>query len=165
MTPRISIIAIVCSNGAIGRNSDQPFHISADFKRFKQLTMSKPIIMGRRTFEALPCGALPGRKNIVISRNDNYNPEGAYRASSLQSAIKLCEDCDEIMIIGGGQIYSQALSEASTLFLTEVDANVEDADTFFPPFDKSQWQITEQSESQTDPRSGATFRFVTYSRL
>lgn len=161
---KITIIAIVSRNGAIGRNGDQPFHISADFKRFKQLTLGKPVVMGRRTFEALPGGALPGRKNIVISRNEDYAPQGAVRAASIEEAIELCHEAEEIMVIGGGQIYARTLPLASTLLLTEVDAEVDDADTFFPRFDSHEWSVTEESESYIDPRSGHSYRFVTYSR-
>lgn len=164
MKPEISIIAIVSRNGAIGRGGDQPFHISADFKRFKQLTLGKPIVMGRRTFEALPAGALPGRKNIVVSRTDDYHPDGATRVGSLAEAIKAAEGAEEIMIIGGGQIYAQAMPLATKLLLTEVDADVEDADTFFPPIDKSQWHEVEKSPAATDPRTDNTYRFVTYLR-
>lgn len=164
MKPQISIIAIVSRNGAIGRGGDQPFHISADFKRFKQLTIGKPVVMGRRTFEALPCGALPGRLNIVVSRNADYHPEGATRVASLAEALEVADGAEEIMIIGGGQIYAQAIPLASKLLLTEVDADVEDADTFFPPIDKSQWRKVEKSPAATDPRSGNQYRFVTYLR-
>lgn len=158
----ISIIAIVAANGAIGRGGDQPFHISEDFKRFKQLTLGHPIVMGRRTFEALPKGALPGRRNIVVSRNENYQPEGAERASSVEHALSLCHD-DEIFVIGGGQIYAQALPLATRLYLTEVDATVDDADTFFPTLGP-EWTLSETSETHTDPRSGHTYRFATYIR-
>ena len=164
MEPKISIIAIVSRNGAIGRGGDQPFHISADFKRFKQITLGKPIVMGRRTFEALPAGALPGRQNIVVSRSNDFHPKGATRVGSLAEALKAAEGAEEIMIIGGGQIYAQAMPLATKLLLTEVDADVEDADTFFPPIDKSQWREIEKSAAATDPRSGNAYRFVTYLR-
>lgn len=100
--PVISMIAIVARDGAIGRGGDQPFHISADFKRFKQLTLGHPVIMGRRTFEALPGGALPGRRNIVISRNPDYRAEGAETAPSIGDAIAMCDGAGEVFIIGGG---------------------------------------------------------------
>lgn len=164
MRPAVSIIAIVARNGAIGRGGDQPFHISADFKRFKQLTLGHPIVMGRRTFEALPKGALPGRRNIVVTRDAFYRAAGAETAASLEAAIGLAADSDEIMIIGGGQVYAQAIGLADKLLLTEVDADVEDADTFFPAVEPGRWRMTECSESFTDPRSGCDYRFVTYER-
>ena len=159
----IAIIAIVARDGAIGRRGDQPFHISEDFRRFNQLTMGHPIVMGRRTFEALPKGALPGRRNIVVSRNATYEPVGAERVSSIAEAVELCTGSPVVFIIGGGQIYEQALPFASVMYLTEVDAFVDDADTFFPPIPAG-WVHTERSDSFTDPRSSATYRFVTYRR-
>lgn len=165
MSSEVSIIAIVARNGAIGRGGDQPFHIREDFQRFKALTMGRPIVMGRRTFEALPKGALPGRRNIVVTRNASWSAEGVETAQTLEDAIALgASASDDVMIIGGGEIYRQALPLATQLYLTEVDADVADADTFFPSFDRDTWQIIEESPRQTDPRSGATYRFVTYRR-
>jgi len=161
--PEVALIAIVARNGAIGRNGDQPFHISEDFRRFKSLTMGHPIVMGRRTFESLPKGALPGRRNIVVSRNENYSPSGAERAASLQEAVALCADARCVMVIGGGQIYAQALPLASVLYLTEVDADVDDADTFFPQVG-SGWVLVDCSAPSIDPRSGASYRFAIYRR-
>ncbi len=101
----VSIIAIVAADGAIGRNGDQPFHISADFKRFRQLTLGHPVIMGRRTFEALPKGALPGRKNIVITRNSSFKAENITTAPSVEDALAICrEEGADPFIIGGGEI-------------------------------------------------------------
>lgn len=163
-TPQVSIIAIVAHHGAIGIGGDQPFHIREDFLRFKQLTMGKPIVMGRRTFEALPKGALPGRRNIVVTRSSEWSAPGAERASSIEEAVKMCDTAAEIMIIGGGQIYAQAMHLADTLYITSVDADVPRADTFFPEIDTAEWTITDSSETFTDPRSGAHYRFLTYHR-
>lgn len=162
--PVISMIAIVARDGAIGRGGDQPFHISADFKRFKQLTLGHPVIMGRRTFEALPGGALPGRRNIVISRNPDYRAEGAETSSSIGDAIAMCDGAGEVFIIGGGRVYSQAISMADRLLMTEVSAEVPDADTFFPAIDPEVWTVAETSPEAVDPRSGVSYRFVTYLR-
>lgn len=159
----INIIAIVARNGAIGRGGDQPFHIRDDFKRFKALTLGHPIIMGRRTFEALPGGALPGRRNIVVTRSQQWSAPDVENAPSLEAALQLAGE-DEKFIIGGGEIYCQAMHLADRLYLTEVDADVPDADTFFPSVDPEQWLIAEQSAPQTDPRSAATYRFTTYNR-
>lgn len=161
----ISIIAIVARDGAIGRGGDQPFHISEDFRRFKALTLGKPIVMGRRTFEALPKGALPGRRNIVVTRNAEWTAPDVETAPSVEAAIAMASSLsDEVMIIGGGEVYRQAMPLANRLYLTEVDADVEDADTFFPPFDPTEWTLTEQSDYSVDPRSGAPYRFLIYSR-
>lgn len=163
-SPIISIIAIVAHGGAIGRGGDQPFHISEDFKRFKALTMDKPIIMGRKTFEALPGGALPRRRNIVVTRNAGYSAPGIETAPSLHEAIALAADAPEIMIIGGGEIYRQAMDIAHRLYITSVDADVADADTFFPEISPCRWTPAHTSETFTDPRSGATYRFINYKR-
>ncbi len=164
MKPKVSIIAIVARNGAIGRDGDQPFHISEDFRRFKALTLGHPIIMGRKTFEALPKGALPGRRNIVISRNAQWNAPNTERASSIEEAIAMCNDIDEIFIIGGGLIYSQTMPLCDCLYITEVDADVTDADTFFPEINSSEWQPIESSDYAIDPRSSTPYHFTTYSR-
>lgn len=159
---KISIIAIVARDGAIGRGGDQPFHIREDFRRFKSLTMGKPLVMGRRTFEALPSGALPGRRNIVVSRRDDFCAPGVEVAASLEKAIEMAGG--EVMVIGGGEIYRQAMPLATHLYITEVDADVPDADTHFPAIDSEIWQTTDISDYATDPRSGARYRFVDYSR-
>lgn len=157
MKPVITIIAAVCANGAIGRRGDLLYHISADLRRFKQLTMGHPIIMGRKTFESFPKGPLPGRRNIVISRNPDYAPAGAEVYASPEEALEACGDAGEVFVIGGGEIYSRFMPQASRLMLTEIDAAPDDADTFFPPHgltahEASDWQGDE-------PR----YRFVTYS--
>lgn len=164
MKTNVTIIAIVASNGAIGKGGDQPFHISADFKHFKAVTLGKPVVMGRRTFEALPGGALPGRRNIVITRNGEWSAPGVETAASLERALAMCADVPEVMIIGGGEIYRSAMPLADRLMITRVDAAVEDADTFFPEIATGEWALVEESGTMTDPRSSHTFRFVTYAR-
>ena len=160
----ISIIVAVTKNMAIGRGGDLLFHISEDLRQFKVLTMGHPIIMGRKTFESFPNGALPGRRNIVITRQADYVADGAETVGSLQQAIDAVEQCDEAFVIGGGEIYSQALPHASKLYLTIIDADVADADTFFPQIAPAQWETIEESEVKQDPRSGATYRFICLSR-
>lgn len=160
MKTEVALIAIVARDGAIGRGGDQPFHIREDFLRFKELTLGKPIIMGRRTFEALPKGALPGRRNIVVTRSRDWKAAGVETASSVEDAVRLAGDVPEVMMIGGGEIYRQAMPLATRLYLTEVDADVPDADTFFPAYDPMQWRQAEASDYRVDPRSGAPFRFL-----
>lgn len=157
----INIIAIVAADGAIGKGGDQPFHIREDFRRFKELTLGHPVIMGRRTFEALPGGALPGRRNIVITGQSDWHCDGVDTAPSLSAAIVLaCETATEMFIIGGGEVYRQAMEFADRLYLTQVDATVDDADTFFPAIDPELWEITSTSETFSDPRSGVSYRFT-----
>lgn len=161
---KMDIIAIVAANGAIGLNGDQPFHISADFRRFKQLTLGHPVIMGRKTFEALPKGALPGRQNIVITSNPHWSAKDVTVASSLNRALELCNSTEATpFIIGGGQIYRMAMPLASTLHITQVNAEVPEADTFFPEISANEWILTDKSPWQSEP-GAPPFRFLTYRR-
>lgn len=164
MTTQLTIIVAVARRSAIGRRGDLLFHISDDLKRFKALTMGCPIIMGRKTFESFPKGPLPGRRNIVITRNLDYSRDGIETAASLDKAISMCAGVEKAFIIGGGEVYRQAIGRADTIELTEIDAEVADADTFFPEIDDTEWHRVTQSETMTDPRSGATYRFVTLKR-
>lgn len=161
----VSIIVAVGRRGVIGRKGDLAFHIGADLRRFKEITMGKPVIMGRKTFESLPKGALPGRRNIVITRNEAWNAPGAERAASMEEALRMTADTPERMIIGGGEIYRQALPVAKKIYLTQVDADVEDADTFFPEINPCAWSVGEESELFEDPKSGLRYRFICLSRV
>lgn len=134
----------MAENRVIGRNNNLPWHLSEDLKYFKRITMGKPIIMGRKTFDSIG-KALPGRTNIVVTRNTDFRAENIRVVSSLDEARDLCESiaaidvCDEAMVIGGAQIYTLALPMADRLYLTEVHAEVE-GDAFFPAFERSAWQ-------------------------
>ena len=164
--PPVAIIVAVAARHAIGAAGSIPFRISGDMKRFRDITMGKPIIMGRRTFESLPKGALPGRRNIVVTRQADYRPEGAETASSLEAAIALAAQSapDEIMVIGGGEIYAQALEGTNRIYLTEVSADYPEADTFFPEVDMAKWVVEEASEPLKDDKSGLGYRFITLRR-
>lgn len=161
---KVTIIAAVAKGGAIGRKGDLLFHISADLKRFKSITMGKPVIMGRKTFESFSNGALPGRRNIVITRQRDYSAPGVETAASLDEAMQLVAGVDEAMIIGGGEIYRQAFPLADELRLTMIDADVADADTFMPAIDSEAWIEKERSDSFTDPRSGVAYHFADFVR-
>lgn len=161
---QISIVVAVTCNNAIGKNGDLLYHISDDLKQFKKITMGHPIIMGRKTFESFPNGPLPGRENIVITRQVAYNATGVTLASSLQQACEKAGE-KEAMVIGGGEIYRQALPLASKLYLTVIDVERDDADTFFPEINYSDWKIVEESGIMTDERSGVSYRFVCLSRI
>lgn len=160
----ISIIAAVAAHGAIGRRGDLLYHISADLKRFKALTMGCPVIMGRKTFESFPKGPLPGRRNIIVTRNRGYFHEGAETAPSLEDAISSCQDAEKVFIIGGGEIYRRAIEIADILEITEILAEIADADTFFPTVNPAEWETAETSEKMTDPCSGVEYRFLTLKR-
>lgn len=166
METPIKIIAALTRDGAIGRSGDLLHHISADLKHFKTLTLGHPVIMGRRTFESLPGGPLPGRTNIVVTRNTSYSHPGLLIAPSLSEAIRLAsaEHPEAIFIIGGGQIYAEALPLASTLELTRIETDAPDADTWFPEIDPAEWTVESQSAPTLDPRSGLTYLFQTLRR-
>lgn len=166
MKPVVTIIVAVARDGAIGRRGDLLFHISDDLRRFKRLTMGHPIVMGRKTFESFPKGPLPGRTNIVVTRSGDYDGRGATVAGSLDEALKIAaaEETGRIFIIGGGEIYRQAFGIADALELTAIDAAVDDADTFFPPVNDVDWELTEESEPMTDPKTGISYSFITYAR-
>lgn len=159
----ITLIAAITRDRALGKGGDMIFHISADLRRFKKLTTGHPLVMGRRTFESFPNGPLPGRRNLVVTRDDTYRSEGIETFSSLEDALAACEDVGP-MVIGGGQVYAQAIPLADRLLITEIDADVPDADTFFPEISQDEWEITETSEPMTDPGSGVSFRYLTYTR-
>lgn len=135
----ISMIAAVGKNLELGKNNDLIWHFKEDMKFFKKTTMGHPVIMGRKTFESLP-KALPGRKNIVISANPEYKADGAEVVTSVEEAIKLAETEDtDAFVIGGGRIYTEFLPYADNLYLTEINAECPDADTYFPDFNKSDY--------------------------
>lgn len=163
----ISIIVAVAQNGIIGRDGDMPWRLSSDLKRFKKTTMGCPIIMGRKTYQSIG-KPLPGRKNIVISRN-NFAQEGITGASTIETAIKIAEETakenghEEIFIIGGGQIYFESLDLADKLYVTHVEAEI-DGDTSFPAIDSSIWEVTHEEEIPSGEKDSHATRFVIYRR-
>lgn len=156
----VSIIVAMARDRAIGRDGDMVFHIREDLRRFRDLTMGHPVVMGRRTFESLPKGALPGRRNIVITRNRGYAAPGIETVGSLEAALRLAGDVPEVFVIGGAAVYAEALPLASRLCLTVADATYPDADTRFPAYDPAEWHVVAESAPATDPRSGLTYRFI-----
>jgi dihydrofolate reductase len=160
-----SIIVAISDNNAIGRDNQLLWHISEDLKFFKRTTLGSPVIMGRKTFESIG-RALPKRVNIVVSRGFNTGEEVAV-AASLEEAFKVAEDTnlEKCFVIGGGQIYSQALPLVDSLIVTHVHTVIEDADTFFPEIDPAIWKVAQRSELLHDEESGYDFEFVEYIRL
>lgn len=156
----IAIIVAATRDMAIGNKGDLLYHISDDLKRFKSLTMGCPIIMGRKTFESFPKGALPGRRNIVVTRNGDYRAENIETAPSVEAAIAMCEGAERVYIIGGGEIYRQALPLASRLELTLVDAECPEADTRFPDVDLAAHGADNPTFDRTDPKSGVKYCFL-----
>ena len=159
----ISIIAAVARNGAIGFHNRLIYWLPDDLRRFKALTTGHTIIMGRRTFESLPKGALPNRRNIVLSRS-GFAPEGAEIFPSLAAALAASASDDEVFIIGGASLYVQALPVADRLCLTEIDDTPLQADAFFPPIADDEWTVAASEEHPADERHAFPFRFVDYIR-
>jgi dihydrofolate reductase len=158
----ISLIAAVARDGAIGYQNRLLYWLPNDLKRFKALTSGHTIIMGRRTFESLPNGALPNRRNIVLSRS-TQSLAGAEVFPSIKSALKTCGD-EDVFVIGGASVYSQAMPLADRLCLTEVDDVPAHADAFFPAFSADQWEEAWSEAHATDERHAYAYRFVDYVR-
>ena len=158
----VSIIAAMDRNRLIGRENQLPWHLPADLAHFKQVTMGKPIIMGRKTYESIG-RALPGRTNIVLTRSSDFNAEGVLTANTLEQALNHVSAEDEVMIIGGSTIYELTLPRADRLYLTYVEDSFE-GDAWFPDFDLEQWHIVASEEHSADEKNSSAYRFVTYAR-
>lgn len=156
--PKITLIAAYAARRCIGINNTMPWHLPEDFAFFKSYSTGKPVIMGRKTWESLPRKPLPSRQNIVITRQD-YQAEGAQTAASLEDALALCQGVEEVIIMGGAQIYAQALPIATDLRLTEVGLDV-DGDAFFPEFSTETWK--EASRENHVSAKGIEYAFVHY---
>lgn len=159
----ISIIVAIAQNFAIGKNNDLLFHLPNDLKRFKQITTGHPVIMGRNTFLSLPKGALPNRRNIVITDNPEEKFEGCEMVFSVNEAVKSVANESEAFIIGGGMIYRQFFPLARKLYLTVVHKDFE-ADTFFPAIDYSQW-VELSREDLADEKNGFNYSYLNLSRI
>jgi dihydrofolate reductase len=153
--PRIAFVVAVAKNGVIGHNGQLPWRISSDLKRFKAITMGKPVIMGRKTWESLPRKPLPGRINIVVTHNRDYIAEGAIIAGSLDEAIAKSRG-EELCIIGGGELFREAMPIADRIYLTEIDLAVP-GDTFFPQIDPKSWKEVSHEVHPRGPKDDAGF--------
>jgi len=156
--PKIYLVAAVASNGVIGSNGQLPWRLPEDLKHFKRLTLGHPVIMGRRTWESLP-GALPGRDNIVVTRQAGYEAPGAAVASSLEAALALCAGEPVAFVIGGSRLFAESLPIAAGLVMTEIDRAYE-GDTWFPQYDRSRWRESQRERHVT--AEGTKFDFVLY---
>jgi len=158
----ITLVAALDRNRAIGRDGAMPWHLSDDLKRFKALTLGKPVLMGRKT--ALAIGSpLPGRSNLVLTRAGVAPFDGQIVVHSLDDAVAHA-GASELMVIGGGEIYALALPRATRMHLTEIDTATSDADTFFPAFDPGQWREVAREQHPIDARHSLAFDFVDYER-
>ncbi len=158
----IVLIAAMDRNRLIGDGDRLPWHLPADLRRFRALTMGKPVVMGRRTHESIG-KVLPGRRNIVLSRNSNYRASGCEVVSSLQQAFESCEGSDELMVIGGAQLYAQALPHARRMHLTLLHACF-DGDTWFPDFDQREWREVKREDHAQDADSPCAYSFIDLER-
>lgn len=160
--PRLSLIAAVAANGVIGSGNALPWHLPEDLKRFKALTLGRPVIMGRKTYESIG-RPLPGRRNLIVTRNPAFRAVGCETMATLAAALTACKGTsDEVFIIGGAQIYAEALPLADRLYLTEICADFV-GDACFPRLDKSRWKVVSR-EKQATPE-GLAFAFVVYDRI
>jgi dihydrofolate reductase len=167
---KIAIYVAIAENGVIGREGGLPWQLSTDLKRFKATTMGKPIVMGRKTWESFPRKPLPGRLNIVVTRDRDFRAEGAEVVHSLEDGLTLAKvrgrcmaDADEICILGGGEIYRQALPLADRLYVTHVMAEV-DGDTRFPPIDAATWEPVSTEDFPAGDKDTHATRYTVYER-
>jgi len=160
--PRLSIVVAMARNRVIGANNALPWHLPADLKHFKALTMGHHIVMGRKTYESIG-KPLPGRTSVVVTRNENYSVPGVIVANSLEAAISACGDDDEVFVIGGAELYRQALKFAGRIYLTEIDADIS-GDAHFTEFDSTSWQETGRESHEPDGKNPHSYHFVVYDR-
>lgn len=157
----ISLIAAMDKNHLIGTDNGLPWHLPRDFKHFKEVTMGKPVVMGRKTYESIG-KPLPGRLNIVVSRS-GFCAEGVTSVNSVEAAIQAAGEVDELMIMGGASIYQQTIELAQRLYLTHVDAQCE-GDAWFPEIDAKVWAMTHEQRIEADDKNNYAFKIVRYER-
>jgi dihydrofolate reductase len=163
--PRLALVVAMAENRVIGKSGTLPWRIPEDMKWFREITMGKPCIMGRKTWESLPKKPLPGRLNIVVTRDRAYEAAGATVVTSLDAAVAVAtqEGAEEVAVIGGAQIYAEALKRAERIYLTRVHAAIE-GDVVFPPIDSTAWRSTLRMATQTSS-SGLSFDVVELNRI
>ena len=159
--PIVSLVAIVARDGGSGRAGDLLVHLPGDLPRLTRLTMGAPIVMGRKTWDSLPRRPLPGRRNLVVTRDPLWHGEGAERAASLEEALARAGDVPRVFVLGGAEIFARALPLADELELTEIDAEFA-ADTFFPAWNRAEFRQT-SCETQATPE-GLVYRYASYRR-
>lgn len=154
----ISIIVAMANERVIGVNNGLPWDLPADMKHFRELTLGKPIIMGRKTYESIG-RPLPGRRNIVVSRNSELKIPGVDVVSTLDDAISMVSNVQEIMIIGGAQLYADALSKANKIYLTKINLDIK-GDSFFPQFNESEWTVLQKDDFECNELNKIDFSFI-----
>ncbi len=161
----ISFVVAAATNNAIGKDGKMPWHLPNDMKHFKNVTWGMPVVMGRKTFESLG-KVLPGRKNIVISRQPGWNVEGTVAVQKIEDALFVAKQTDakEVMVIGGGEIYKALFDKASRIYLTRVEAEPE-ADTFFPSLSPKDWYLVSQQIHEADEKNSYNYSFQLWERI
>lgn len=161
---KITLIVAMSESNVIGMGNKMPWHLSEDLKRFKEITMGKPLVMGRKTHESIG-RPLPGRWNIVLSRDAGYHANGCTVLSGLDEALRVAKDRNEaeVMIIGGATLYEQTIEHADLIHLTLIQYKF-DGDTFFPNIDKDVWTVSDQTEIKTDPANALKYSYITLER-
>ena len=159
-----TIIVAIDRNGAIGKQGQLLCHLPADMRHFKDITMGHSIVMGLKTFESFPKGALPGRQNIVITRNSDYAPQGVTVAHGIDEALAAATMPGEVFIIGGAEVYRATFPLVNTIYLTVIDHKFKDTDAHFPRIDMRSWTITSQEEHPADDRNPYPYTFMTLKR-
>ncbi|TPH12195.1 type 3 dihydrofolate reductase [Litorilituus lipolyticus] len=158
----LSMIVATAADNVIGKDNDMPWHLPADLAYFKKVTLGKPVIMGRKTFESIG-RPLPGRRNIVISRDESYKRDGIDTVTSVEQALALVQDVEEIMVIGGGAIYKHCLPAATRLYITHIKASI-DGDTRFPEYDDGSWQKVSSEVRDSDDKNAYELDFCVYEK-
>lgn len=161
--PQLTLVAAVARNGVIGRKNDLPWHLPADLRFFKNTTLDKPLLMGRRTWQSIG-RPLPRRQMIVLTHDRGYRPEGCTVAHSLGEALTAAGDAPEIMVIGGAVLFKQTLPLAQRMYLTQVEADVP-GDTWFPDWNPAEWQLVWEEAHSADEKHAWPFRFQRWERL
>ncbi len=159
---QLSLIVAMDENRLIGNDNQLPWHLPADLAFFKSTTMGKPIIMGRKTFDSIG-RPLPGRRNIIITRNPDFSAEGCEIVNDIDGALDRCSDQDELMLIGGASLYEQILTRVNNMYITQVHHSFE-GDTWFPEFDLAEWKIESQQDYSDEGNNKYAYSFVKYVR-
>lgn len=162
MTPRLTLVVAATDGGVIGKGGGMPWHLPADLAHFKRITMGHPVVMGRKTFTSIG-RPLPGRLNVVVTRDRTFAADGVTVVHSLDDALTACAGADEVMVIGGGELYRAALPRASRIHLTRVHAAL-DGDTYFPALDPAEWHASAREERAADDRHAHALTFLTLDR-
>lgn len=155
---RISLIAALGNNRVIGKDNAMPWHLPADLKYFKRITLGKPIIMGRKTFDSIG-RPLPGRTSIIVTRDPDYQADGCVTVNSVDAALQAAKGAEEVMVIGGAELFKQILGRANRLYLTEIHADFA-GDVYFPALDKAEWQEVERQDHPADTYNPYPYSFV-----